>query len=255
MTVYDGKEGLTLVQAKKDSSRFAGYRSFPEVKLHTVGLEEVDPATRVTSPALTRVDAPEESEEQQFTKEELAAAHKIYQIWKKYWPRYVARREWRITSLGRATTVIDNLCQRYQPAFNDLCILCQELYHVFWLRGPKTYEAIKTAEAQGAETSEYYQAFFTSLYGSSYTDADLERVEELFEEVEKHTSTIAEMKEVFSLDGMAQLWMRYLDHDDLDEAGNALRDDLITMQKEASSITHAFTTLGRNRYVDAVRDN
>ena len=248
-SVYAGKENITFVQSNTRCNRFASYRNyFALLHIPTLTLEEIDPVKYFDAQETTE----EESGEQTFTPKERVAAEVICRIWRQYWPRYMRRKEWRNTSVGRSTTVIEEICRKYQHVLSILPEIYQELHNVFWLYGPKTYEAIQIAEVQGAESSERYQAFFTSLYGTSYTDEDLERVEELFEEVELHIGKVARMKSTFSVDGVRGLYFAYAGLRP-ETAADRLKDNLTVMQKEAVSIRHNFNRLIKNKYVENIQ--
>jgi len=248
-SVYAGKESITFVQSNTRYNRFASYKnSFTLLHIPTLSLEEIDPVKNFEAQVTTE----EESAEQTFTPEERAAAEVICRIWRQYWPRYMRRKEWRNTSLGRSTTAVEEICRKYQQVLSILPEIYQELHKVFWLYGPKTYEAIQIAEVEGAEISERYQAFFTSLYGTSYTDEDLERVEELFEEVELHVGKVASMKSAFSVDGVRALYFSYAGLRP-EMAADRLKDNMTVMQKEAVTIRHIFNRLIRNKYVEDIQ--
>lgn len=248
-SVYAGKESITLVQSNTRCNRFASYTSYLAIlQVPTLTLDQVDPIKHFDAQETTE----EESGEQTFTPEQRAAAEVICRIWRQFWPRYKQRKEWRNTSLGRSTTAIEEICQKYQQVLSILPETYQELHRVFRLYGPKTYDAIQNAETQGAEISERYQAFFTSLYGTRYTDEDLERVEELFEEVELHIGKVASMKSAFTLDGVRALYFSYVDLGP-GTAADKLRDNMTVMQKEAVSIGHSFNRLIRNKYVGDIQ--
>ncbi|KAF8420242.1 hypothetical protein EV426DRAFT_566796 [Tirmania nivea] len=248
-SIYAGKESITFVQSNPRCNRFASYRGyFTQLQIPSLILEEIDPVKHFDMQEATE----EESGEQTFTSKEQAAAEVICRIWRQYWPRYKQRKEWRNTPLGRSTTATEEICRKYQQVFSILPEIYQELHIVFWLHGPKTYEAIQIAEVQGAEVSERYQAFFTSLYGTSYTDEDLERVEEYFEEVERYIDKVASMKSTFSVDGVRALYFSYADLRP-ETAAVRLRDYMAAMQKEAVSIRHSFNRLIRNKYVENIQ--
>lgn len=253
--------------ASPKSVRFSAYRTYFNDQIRIENFSNIDPyvsfnAQYSSTHAESRKEDDEEidDEDEEATEKEKeilqtkqAAAVVICQFWREYWPRFKAKQEWRNTPLGQATTIIDKRCEEYKIELDELPPIYRELYTVYWLNAPRTYEAIKAAEAQGSETAESYQAFFTSLYGSKYTDADLERVEELFEEVETNMGKIAEMKEVFGLDGMRKLWTGYLGfRENFVAATEKLREDMAAMQKEAVGIRHSFVRLGKNKYLDGV---
>ena len=249
-SLYAGKESITLVQSNIRSNRFASYRSYLErLQISTLTLDEVDPVKDFKFEVQETTE--EESDEQTITEEKIAAATVICRIWRQYWPMYKKRKEWRNTSLGRATTAIEEICRKYQEVLSILPEAYQELHKVFWLYGPKTYEAIQAAEAQGVEASERYQAFFTSLYGTRYTDEDLERVEELFEEVELHIGEVASMKSVFSIDGLRALYFSYANLRPR-IAADRLKDNMAAMRKESVSIRDSFDRSIRNKYVENI---
>lgn len=256
-TIYAGKESITLIEPNNVNRRFVALKSILlEHQVQLKPLEEILAATISNSPAIA--DQDEESGEETFSEVERTAAKTICKILKEYWPRYKRRTEWKNSSEGRSAAAIDKLCEEYRLRLSDFMSspLGEQLYQAIWLHGPKSYEAIEAAETQGIETSDRYQTFFTSLYGTSYTDADLERVEELFEEVEAHNAKIAELKSIFTIVGMKNLWFSYRDmlFYDQDAKAESLCQHILGMQKEANSIKHSFSRLATNRYVDTIRD-
>ena len=221
-----------------------------ECSIPVVSFALIDPMRRYDISQLS--SHTQDQSEQVFSPEKVKAAEVICRIWRKYWPLYKKAKEWRSTPLGRSTTTINELCERYKEYYllegQPVPELVGDLYMVFWGQGPKTLEAITSAETQGVETSECYQEFFTTLYGTTYTDEDLERVEEYFEEVENYTGKIADMKTTFSPQGMRKLWSQYIYRGTGD-----LKDYMVAMQREAAGIKHALIRLGNNRYVKIVK--
>ena len=264
--VYVDKESITYVQAVSDVPRFARHLTvIQECSIPVVSFATIDPMSRYDISKLS--SNPLDQSEQIFSSEQLKAAEVICRIWREYWPLYKKAKEWRSTPLGRSTTVINELCESYKPELTPCFAeyweegsifepeprpgIVEDLYRVFWGQGPKTHEAITAAETQGFETAERYQQFFISLYGTTFTDEDLERVEEFFESVEDYTTKIAEMKTTFSLEGMRKLFSEYETHG-VYAAGN-LKEHMVAMQREAAGITHVLIRLGNNRYVNTVK--
>lgn len=267
--MYIDKESVTFVQAVPDVPRFARHLVvIQECSIPVVSFATIDPMSRYDISQLS-LNTQDQSE-QPFSSEQLKAAGVICRIWREYWPLYKKAKEWRSTPLGRSTTAINELCESYRPeltpCFAEPCLdwgeegwifqpeprpgIVEDLYRVFWGQGPKTHEAITAAETQGFETAERYQQFFISLYGTTYTDDDLERVEVFFEEVEEYTGKIAAMKTTFSLEGMRKLFSEYETHGAF-ATGN-LKEHMVAMQREAAGITHVLIRLGNNRYVNSV---
>jgi len=216
-------------------------------------LAEIDPLIQHDITQRTNTEtAQNESDEDIFTPQEIKAAEKICRFWRKYWPRYKKAREWRSTPLGRSTTAIDDLCSQYKPELCECPEIVEDLYKVFRSHGPKTHEAITAAEAQSLETSERYQVFFTSLPGTEYTDEDLERVEELFEEFEDFAEKIAKMKATFTLDGMGVLWGKYSGYNQ-EAAVTALQGRFASMQRVAIGIKDGLVRLSSSSYVKGVK--
>ena len=210
--------------------RFAKYRTvIQECSIPVVSFAAIDPMSKVDI-SQPSPDVQDESE-QIFSPEQVKAAEVICRIWREYWPQYQKAKEWRSTPLYRSTVAINELCASYRSKFKYGPGTEEDLHMVFWRQGPETHQAISAADAQGFETSESYQQFFTTLEGTDYTDEDLEQVNDFFEEVGDHTKKISKMKEMFSLEGMRKLWFQY----QVRGAG-ALKEYIVVEQREATRI-------------------
>lgn len=235
--MYAGKESITFVKTLANVPRFAKYRAvIKECSIPVVPFAEIDLKMRNDISQLN--PNTQDQSEQIFSPEEVEAAKVICRIWRVYWPRYKKAKEWKSTSLGQSTNEINELCESYRPELRGVPEIVEDLYMIFWGQGPKTHEAITAAETQRLETAECYQQFFTTLRGTTYTAEDLERVEESFEEVEGYTKKIAEMKKIFSLQGMRELWSQYQSRGTAD-----LNEYMVAMQRKAAGIKDALIQL------------
>ena len=192
-----------------------------------------------------------------FTDEQLSAAKTILRIWRVYWPLYKQRTVFRSTPDGQATSFIDGLCaeirQQYVPLeeFDDdfdnwnlaMTNFKESCISHLWLEGPATYAAIITAEMQGVESSECYQAFFLSIPGSKYSDSDLEKVEEYFESVGECVNRVTELKAMFTAGGIPTMWMSTA-------WPWVFKDKLSKLKKEAQEIADKLKELRGNKYVE-----
>lgn len=240
--MYADKESITFVQTLPDVPRFSQYWPvIQECSIPVVPFATIDPSSNCEN------SNAQGQSKQIFTPEHVKAAEVICRICKEYWPLYKKAKEWKSTPLGQSTIAINELCESYRLELRGVPGVVEDLYMVFWEQGPKTHQAVAAAEAQGFETAERYQEFFVSLYGTAYTEEDLELVEESFKEVERYTGKVAEMKTAFSLEGMRKLWLKYQALGPL--ATGSFKRDMVTIQREATSIKYALVGLGSNKYV------
>lgn len=242
--MYADKESITFVVTRSSVSRLAKYSAvITEYSIPVVFFATIDPM-RMNYDMFQLPTTPQHRSERVFTSEEVKAAEVICRIWREY----KKAKEWRNSPLGLSTIAINNLYKSYRFELRDVREISETLYKVFWEQGPKTHEAIAAAEIQRLETTERYQQFFSSLYGTTYTDENLELVEEYFKEVEYYTGKIAEMKAMFSLEGMREWWSRYPGLGPF--APGALKEDMVAIQREAIGVKHVLIRLGGNRYVN-----
>ncbi|KAF8453554.1 hypothetical protein BDZ91DRAFT_749021 [Kalaharituber pfeilii] len=254
---YRGREGITLVTNLGNDTRFAAYRGVIQ-RIPTANFHEICPSQAPGSQPQDTVD--DETQEQLFSTAERQAAEVIARIWRQYWPRAKQRRQMMDTPLGRATFAIDKLYEsslqrlgkletQYPDHHSIIRPFFEDIYFTFWRHAPETYQLVTFSEGKATETSERYQNFFTSLLGTTYTDADLERVEEYFEEVELHIASVANMRKVFSDEGVDKLCRDYCAF-----APNMhiaeLKKALTKMGREAELIVEHFKRLSSNKYVE-----
>ncbi|KAF8460896.1 hypothetical protein BDZ91DRAFT_737945 [Kalaharituber pfeilii] len=259
--VYRGREGITLVTTPGDDRRFALYSAvIQRCRIPTVTLEEVRPLQDFVSQHQEAVD--DEAQEQLFNAVERQAAEVIARIWREYWPRAKKRRQMMDAPLGRATIAMDKLYHnsllrledletRYPEHHSFIRPMVEDMYFTFWLHAPEIYQRVTFAEGKATETSERYQNFFTSLLGTNYTDADLERVEEYFEEVELHIASVAEMRKIFSDEGLERFCWNYCTFAPQMHIVE-LKKALNKMGKEAELIVEHFERLSSNKYVKKI---